>query len=214
MRLEIKIDGDLNKLMSAEILAGARAVSSSMREAGVRLKLNWRGQITGAGLGQRLANSIRADVFPKGRPSMNAAMLVYSKAPKIIAANETGPLIRSKDGFWLAIPTPAAGNGRRGGRITPGEWQFRNGILLRFVYLGVGKAMLVADDVRVRKNGAATRRKLGRRKDGHLIQATAVPIFILVPQVKLTKRLNLMAAAEAIQASLPAAIVANWRVTR
>jgi hypothetical protein len=35
--------------------------------------------------------------------------VVWSKAPVIFVAHDTGPLIRSKNGLWLAIPTPAAG---------------------------------------------------------------------------------------------------------
>ena len=41
--------------------------------------------------------------------------------------------------------------------------------------------------------------------------AQTVPIFILVPQVKLRKRLDLDRAASAAQARLPALILARWR---
>jgi hypothetical protein len=41
--------------------------------------------------------------------------------------------------------------------------------------------------------------------------AQTVPIFILVPQVKLRKRLDLESAANAAQARLPALILARWR---
>jgi len=37
-----------------------------------------------------------------------------------------------------------------------------------------------------------------------------VPIFLLVPQVKLSKRLDLDRDAEAAQAGIPKVIVANW----
>lgn len=209
MRLEIKIDGDLNKLMSAEILAGARAVTTTMRGAGSSLKTNWRGQIVGAGLGQRLSNSIRSNLYPTGRPSMNAAALVFSKAPKIILAHETGPLIRSPNGWWLAIPTQSAGKSRRGGRISPLEWEKRTGRRLRFVFRP-GKAGLLVDDGTLRAGNAPA---FGQRKPRGFRNRTVV-IFTLVPQVKLRKRLNLLAAADAVHGSIPAAIVANWRVTR
>ena len=94
----------------------------------------WRGQITGAGLGQRLARTIRSEQYPKGQPSLNAAALVWSKAPDIVSAHDTGPMIRSRNGFWLTIPTAAAGKSRRGGRISPVEWERRTGLRLRFVY--------------------------------------------------------------------------------
>ena len=134
MKLRLDTTPDLAALMAAEIKAGEKAVSTATREAGTGLKTAWRGQITGAGLGQRLAKSIRSQSYPKAGTSLNAAALVWSKAPTIISAHATGPLIRSKTGFWLAIPTEAAGRGFRGGRITPGEWERRRGLRLRFVY--------------------------------------------------------------------------------
>ena len=50
MRLRIAFDPDLVALMQAEIVAGEKAVSAAMREAGTSLKSAWRGQITSAGL--------------------------------------------------------------------------------------------------------------------------------------------------------------------
>ena len=104
MKLKIAFDPDLVALMQAEIAAGEKAVSAAMREAGTSLKSAWRGQITGAGLGTRLGNSIRLASFPKSGDSLSAAALVWSNAPVIVGAHDTGPLIRSKNGFWLAIP--------------------------------------------------------------------------------------------------------------
>ena len=83
-------------------------------------------------------------IFTYGE-SLNAAALVWSNAPVIIGAHDTGPLIRSKNGFWLAIPTPAAGKSTRGGRITPGEWERRTGLRLRFIYRRRGPSLLVAE---------------------------------------------------------------------
>ena len=123
MKLKLDIDPDIVAMMTAEVAAGERAVTAAMREAGTGLKTAWRTQITGAGLGRRLANSIRNQNFPQSGESLDAAALVWSKAPVIVSAHDTGPLIRSKDGFWLAIPLPAAGKSTRGGRITPGEWR-------------------------------------------------------------------------------------------
>jgi len=204
MKLGLDISPDLVAAMAAEIKAGEKAVSAAMREAGAGLKTAWLAQITGAGLGVRLARSIRSEQFPKGKDSLNAAALVWSNAPVIIGAHENGPLIRSKNGFWLAIPTPAAGKSARGGRITPGEWERRRGIRLRFVYRSRGPSLLVAEG-RLNSRGLAvgSRSKTGRG-------AATVPIFLLVPQVKLRKRLDLDRDAKLAQARIPAAIVANW----
>ena len=99
MKLKLDITPDLAAMMAAEIRAGEKAVTAATREAGTTLKTAWRGQITGAGLGQRLARTIRSEQYPRGQPSLNAATLVWSKAPKIINAHDTGPLIRSKTGL-------------------------------------------------------------------------------------------------------------------
>jgi hypothetical protein len=163
-----------------------------MREASFGLKAAWRGQITGAGLGARLANSIRSEVFPKAGVSLKAAAVVWSKAPVIIGAHDAGPLIRSKNGLWLAIPTPAAGKALGGRRITPAAWERKTGLRLRFIYRRVGASLLVAP--------------VGRRGAG----ATRAPIFLLVPQVKLAKRLDLVRDAERAHDAVPELILANW----
>ena len=204
MKLKIDIMPDLVAAMAAEVLAGEKAVTAAMREAGTGLKTAWRGQITGAGLGRRLANSIRSQTYPKAGESLNAAALVWSKAPVVIGAHDTGPLIRSKDGFWLAVPTEAAGRGRRGGRISPGEWERRRGLRLRFVYRRRGPSLLVADGrLNSQGLGVASRSKTGRGR-------MTVPIFLLVPQVKLPKRLNLARDAERALDGVPGLIVAKW----
>lgn len=204
MNIRMNITGNLQAMMAAEIEAGERAVSKAIGEAAGSLKTAWRGQITGAGLGARLARTIRSEQFPKGKDSLDAAALVWSNAPAIIGAHAQGPLIRSKSGFWLAIPTPAAGKSTRGGRITPGEWERRRGIRLRFVYRPRGLSLLVAEG-RLNSRGLAvgSRSKTGRG-------ATTVPIFLLVPQVKLRKRLDLARDAKAAQQRIPGAIVAHW----
>ena len=51
--------------------------------------------------------------------------------------------------------------------------------------------------------GVASRSKTGRGR-------ATVPIFLLVPQVKLPKRLDLDRDADSVQGSLPGLIVANW----
>jgi len=204
MKLKAQIIGDIARIMEAEARAGEKAVTTAMRDAGTGLKSAWRAQITGAGLGARLARTIRSEAYPKGQPSLNAAALVWSKAPVIVGAHDTGPLIRSKNGFWLAIPTLAAGKSLRGGRIAPGEWERRTGLRLRFVYRRTGPSLPVAEG-RLNKKGRAvpSRSKTGRG-------LTTVPIFLLVLQVRLPKRLNLGRDADRALDSVPGLIVANW----
>ena len=204
MKLKLDIDPDIAAMMAAEVAVGERAVSAAIREAGTGLKAAWRLQITGAGLGPRLARTIRSEQFPKATPSLNAAAVVWSNAPVIVGAHDTGPLIRSKNGFWLAIPTPAAGKSLRGGRITPGEWERRTGLRLRFIYRRRGPSLLVAEGrLNTKGRAVASRSKTGRG----LVTA---PIFLLVPQVKLPKRLDLARDADRALDSVPGLIVANW----
>ena len=204
MKLKLDIDPEIVAMMTAEVAAGEKAVTAAMRQAGTGLKTAWRAQITGAGLGQRLANSIRLASFPKTGESLDAATLVWSKAPVIIGAHDTGPLIRSKNGFWLAIPTPAAGKSLRGGRITPGEWERRTSLRLRFIFRRSGPSLLVAEGrLNTKGRAVASRSKTGRG-------LTTVPIFLLVPQVKLPKRLDLARDAERAASAVQGLIVANW----
>jgi hypothetical protein len=208
MKLKLEINPDLAALMQAEIRAGEKAVTTAMREAGTSLKSAWRGQITGAGLGTRLGNSIRLATYPKGGESLNAAALVWSNAPVIVGAHDIGPLIRSKNGFWLAIPTQAAGKSTRGGRITPGEWERRTGLRLRFIYRRRGPSLLVAEG-RLNSKGRAV---VSRSKTGRGV--ITAPIFLLVSQVKLPKRLNLVRDAARAHDAMPSLILANWMEAR
>lgn len=204
MKLGFEISPDLLAEMEREIKAGESAVTRAMQAAGQELKADWRAQITRAGLGARLARTIRSEAYPIRGESLEAAALVWTKAPQIIGAHDSGPLIRSKSGFWLAIPTEAAGKGRGGKRLTPGEWEQRRGLRLRFIYRRRGPSLLVAEGrLNSRGIGVASRSKTGRG-------LTTVPVFLLVPQVKLRKRLDLARDAARVQAQVPGRIVQEW----
>ena len=105
MRLTAAIQGNLKAMMAAEVKAAEQAVSSGVKQATDGLKNELRGQVTGAGLGERLAKSWRGDLHPKSGTSINAAGFIYTKAPEIIGAFAYGTTIRSKRGRFLAIPT-------------------------------------------------------------------------------------------------------------
>ncbi len=203
MKLSVSMT-DVAKLMAAEIKAGEKAVHFGIRDAGVALKAAWRQQVVGASLGERLARTIRSETYPKHKLSMNAASMVWTSAPVIVGAHNEGPLIRSKDGFWLAIPTEAAGKNRSGKRPTPGEWEARTGLRLQFIYRKTGPSLLIAE-ARLSKNGRAS---VSRSKTGRGL--ASVTIFLLVPQVRLRKRLDFEASGAAALNALPAAIVKKW----
>lgn len=223
MRIDVTLDSSIAGLMEAEIRAGERAVTGGVREVGDWVKAAWRGQVTGSGLGQRLANTIRQNNYPARGESMSAASLVYARpnrkrnsasAADVIDAFNRGVLIRSVNGLYLAIPTAAAGpvagaSGR--GRLTPAIWEQRTGMQLRFVYRRGRPSLLVADDARLSKQGHARQKRGRRRRDGILTGAATVPIFILLPQARLKKRLNLNPVANAAASRLPAAILRRWK---
>ena len=91
-----------------------------------------------------------------------------------------------------------------GGRITPGEWERRIGLRLRFIYRRRGPSLLVTEGrLNTRGRAVASRSKTGRGR-------VTAPIFLLVPQVKMRKRLDLARDAERALDAVPGMIVANW----
>ncbi|MEQ8639394.1 MAG: DUF6441 family protein [Alphaproteobacteria bacterium] len=211
MRFSVTTIGDLGKLMSEEVKAAEKAVTIGITQATDGLKTELRTQVTSAGLGARLARTWRGEVFPKGEDSIRAAGLVWSKAPGIIRIYEDGATIRSKNGFFLAIPTAAAGRYGDGGRkITPGRWERRTGQRLRFVYRRNAASLLVADGMRARtgKRGGFSRASASALRTGRGL--VTVPMFILVPQVTVRKRLEVAGAADRWVIRLPSLVVRNW----
>ena len=172
--------------------------------AGTGLKPHGDCKITGAGLGARLANSIRNQNFPKaGEPRRRSGLV--RKAPVIVGAHDTGPLIRSKNGFWLAIPTPAAGKGLRAAGSHPVP----------------GKTTAAAPAVRLSPDGAPAcwwRRGAAEHESRAVVsrfletgrgQVTA-PIFLLVPQVKLPSGSTWRGMQSGRTTRCQGLIVANW----
>lgn len=209
MKFNLTIDGDLNALMRSEVTAGKLAVKSGLRDAAEMMKRGWRAEVEGAGLGAKLSRSIRSEVYPKGDTSLNAAALIWSKAPVIMYANEKGALIRSQNGFWLAIPTQSAGKGPGGRRITPGEWERRTGRALTFIYRR-GKTALLVDTGRVNRPNYMTKAGEHKRR-GPGRKNVTIPIFTLVPQVRLRKRLNVAELSEYVASRVPSMVVSRWR---
>jgi len=201
MRIVAEVTQNLPRWAEDQVDIWSRAVTQGVAEAAKLVQADFRSQIDAAGLGRKLAGTIRTQTYPRGGVSPNAAALVWSKAPEIVGAHERGALIRSQNGFFLAIPTPAAGRGSRGSRMTPGEWEARRGIRLRLVYRENAPSLLVADGARVnaRGLGVASRSKTGRG-------VATVPIFILLPQVRLRKRIDLQRSAREGALALPGRI--------
>ena len=209
MKFAASLAGSLKTAMALEVRQIEKAVVAGVKEAGDGLKGSLRSQIISAGLGARLSRTWRNRAYPnKGH---DAASLVWSKAPEIVRTFDQGAVIRGKSGFWLAIPTAAAPKRGVGGkRITPASFPVSRFGPLRFVYRRGRPSLLVVDSVRVSnktgrvgrqaKGGAYT--KTGRIKSG----ITTVVMFIMVPQVRMPKRLDVRRAAEAWSRRTPGLI--------
>lgn len=107
MQLSAAISGRLEEFLEKELKNAELAVTKGVSSATSQFKEAMRKQVKSAKLGSRLAYTWRGDVYPKSKMSLNAAGVVYSKAEKIMQSFEYGLVVRGKDGFWLAIPTPA-----------------------------------------------------------------------------------------------------------
>lgn len=202
---------DFGKMLAGTEKAIERAVTAGMRQASEGLKASLRQNVVSAGLGDRLARTWRGTTYPEAGESLEAAAFVWSRAPKLVDAFDRGVVIRSARGFWLAIPTPAAGavgrtSAGRPARITPGGWERRTGLRLRFVYRRGRPSLLVAENVRLTSKGVAAPNR--KRTD----QASAV-IFLLVPQVSLRKRLDIGRTGETWAARVPSLIARNWTLS-
>lgn len=200
MRISAAITGDLREIMRAELKAVGNAARSAVTESTDAVKQDWRGDVRSAGLGNKLANTIRAKVYPNDSP-LRTAGLVWTKAPKILDAHERGVTIRATGGKYLAIPTDAAPKkGTDGKRVTPKTLPASFGDL-RFVPRRGKPPLLVADNVRVSdagrvKGGTQTSNRNGRVRVRQSRSGVAAVMFILVPQVKLRKKFDLKAISE------------------
>ena len=142
MRLKAAVEGSLVEYMEREYQNCARAVTKGVSLAANGLKIAMRTQVKSAGLGARLANTWRGDVYPKAKNSVSAASVVYTKAQKIMEGFEYQTVIRGKDGLWLAIPTAAISKRIRNKRMTPALYERSKGVRLRFVYRKNGASLL------------------------------------------------------------------------
>lgn len=212
MRVEAAITGNLHKFMELQKAAAEAAVTAGVAEVTERIKNDLRGQVTGAGLGNKLAKSWQAKLYPKGQKSISAAGWVFSKAPKLIRAFNEGAVIKSKDGWFLAIPTEAAPKRGVGGkRITPSNFPEHSLGRLRFVYRPGKISLLVVDSLRAStgKRGGFRKASESALKSGRGL--TTVVMFLLVPQVKLKKRLDYQSVVNRWEGQLPQTILKNWK---
>jgi hypothetical protein len=177
----------------------------------------------GAGLGRRLANAVRLNVYPDKGDSLSAAAFVYARpgkgghggAANLVAAFEEGTLIRAKGGRYLAIPTanvPMKSGARR--PMTPEEMKagVKSGGFgqdLKLISTNrPGIMLLVLPVIRAAK-GKALRPVTQRRvKAGRAVEW--VTMFILVRQAQMPRLLDWKGPAEAWGNRLEGFVLAEW----
>lgn len=192
MRVNFEVKKRFSVALDLDRLAIERGNGQAVRESVNRVKQRLRGQTIGSGLGRRVANAWRSKMYPDRRSAAaNPAGIIYTRAQKIIDGFSRGTPIKSKAGFFLAVPTELAPKrGNDGKRISPTnfpEWKYGR---LEFVYRRSGPSLLIVKDIGITKTGRASRkRKNGARvKSGAYRKGTAdVIMFLLYPQVRLRK---------------------------
>ncbi|APZ53743.1 DUF6441 family protein [Salipiger abyssi] len=213
-RLDAALEGNLEAFMAEELDIAERAVTSAVHGRATRLKSALRADVISGGLGRRLARSWQQKNYPRHGTSLGAAAYVYTKAETLIEAFDAGATIKSSEGFFLAIPTPSApkrGMGRK--RITPSNFPEHRFGPLRFVYRPQGASLLVVDNQRQTKAGNYTRsrsKKALRTGEG----LHTVPMFWLIPQARLRRRLNVDAVTRSVSSGLAGDIDAASQATR
>lgn len=163
---------------------GARDAAETMA---ARAKLALRDDVRRAGLGDRLANTWRSNVYPRSASAHthSPAVLVYSKAPLIISAFSDAQTIVARNARWLAIPTEnVPRKGKK--RMTPLDVEGRFNQDLILIH-GRGQQMLAFVDVLRAKNGKGFRRKTKGRAGR---ASELVLMFVMVRQVHTKKLLD------------------------
>ncbi|MCV0429227.1 MAG: DUF6441 family protein [Roseibium sp.] len=200
--------------MDAEEKEVSVALRLATEDVAILGKRRFRQQTTSAGLGKKVANAWRHDVFPRrGVQTMEPAARVISKAPDIIRAFDEGQTIRSKDrAGWLAIPTDYAPSSRRRGsrgrKMSADEFieTFGNDSLEVFSKSGASwngreNLYLFAPDGFRKSRG---KRKGSRRvKEKGRIKSEKVLMYVLVKQVRLSKRLNVSSIERTLRRLYP-----------
>jgi len=205
---------DLGAVLKRAYDDGEVAVSEAMNEVQAGLKDDLRGQVVGAGMGQRLAKTWRGIRYPEGRPSINSVAYVWTRAPDIVDAFERGVPIVARNRRFLAVPTKEAGvshSSVKNKRLTPAIWETETGVKLRFVPRG-SHALLVTDASYVRQPARWRRRNSFKPIRTPLSGGRRfLVIFVLVPLVRPGKRFDVEGAGNRWADRVDGLIAQHWR---
>ncbi|MGR3438773.1 DUF6441 family protein [Salipiger abyssi] len=210
-RLDAALEGNLEAFMAEELDLAEVVVTEGIIDTSNRLKARLRADVVAGGLGRRLSKSWQSKTYPETGQSLGAASLIFTKAPQLIRAFEEGAVIKSANGRFIAVPTDVAPKkGADGKRLSPSNFPVHRFGELRFVPRARGYPLLVVDNLRSRKGkrgGFARASKRALRTGEGL---TTVPMFTLVPQVRLRRRLKVSNITRSAAADLARAIEAGF----
>jgi hypothetical protein len=192
--LDLALRGNLDKFVTDTSDALLRANREAVEAATHAIRDDLRKDLRRAGLAE-LEKTWRADLYPRRGLAANPAGFVFSRAEYIVEAFERGATIRGKHGNKLAVPIPGSPADQIRNPRGPGDKvdaaRRRFGELKVIPGVPGGRpAMLAAVGGYSASGrfGARKRLKSGRYGKG----AATVPLFWLVENVRLQKRLNVV----------------------
>ncbi|MBP2303328.1 DUF6441 family protein [Azospirillum picis] len=192
-------DGDFREWVGEVKQDLAAGVTASVHELVDGAAERLRAQLSAAFPGTNAASMVGSVYYPRVGISLDPAGMVIARGARAhaaISAWAEGVTIRSADGFWLAIPTPSVPRSGRGGhrRMTPGEVEAMYGRALRLVPSRDGRSgLLYMDFLTPALSGKGYRSATSRRVAAGRA-AQGVLMFVLTPQARLPRRLDLDAA--------------------
>jgi hypothetical protein len=224
MRLRMEMTNPLLAERFKEMVG--REVTAAMRRETRALEKRLEAATTGAGLSAVLAKTWNSRSFPIGRDSITPAGVVWSKAPLPMRAFSEGATIIPKKGRYLAIPTVwNREGGRRGAkaRVSPAEMVAAKG--QAFTIRSKNRSDVLVWCLRVAAAGGRGRNRYAVRAGGlatinasgsraasrianqaQLLGQGFVPMFVLVPGVKIKKLLDIPPLAQAALANVRIAL--------
>ncbi len=211
--LKATVTGNLRKGMEAEVRRVAGALKRGVATTGQQVQSELRAQARGAGFrdgGRSVANAWRLEVYPKQtnttfRPAAN----VTSRMAEVVDIFDRGVVVTAKRRKYLAVPTPVnrtsskrTNNGQYPVRVTPQEMFRLDGFVRKTSNPRVFLWCLPLRTEKTKRGrlkvfaGRYTQVLTGNKKGAeaarvaYASERSFVPMFFLMRQVTLRKRLN------------------------
>ncbi len=225
MRLHAAIRGDLKRHMADEVRAIRRALREALKEAGTGLRDDLCEHVAAADLGRLSKAWAHRQFARRGRRRVSDVMsVVYVKgrsANRAVEAFEYGSVVRPVNARYLAIPTHFnRKSGRRGAKVLFRPDQILNGFIRRSrkgTLILFAKTQRAQRKIRgrVRDQAYVNDRLLGSgrvRRTQAILEYGAVPMFILVPEVRIGKRLDIRRIAAGWMDRLPEITIRHMEI--